>query len=233
MTATTQTQTKSSNRPKRRPKWGWVLNLVGWLLFTGLLAALIYVAWINIAPYVLLVEKLAPKNQNWLLNVPIIGNLAKTWSGLLSTIVGFLVWAVIQIFQTMWILIRLDRQALAGAVSQSYVNHQTLKDRDDDDDTTRNVKETARRIPFFFIRWAGYLGLGAYTFDAIVGVSLYPPARSIGQFLNALSLGAWQQIDIENAIKLSVMLFSFEALLVMVIISWQWVSARSWSYGEG
>ena len=230
---TTARYDRSTPRSKRRSR-NWILEIASYLLFVGLLAALVYVAWINIAPYVQLVENLGiGATQNWLLKVPLIGGLVAGWSNFLQAAVGFLIWCVVQIFQCLGLLIRLDKDAMTGAIKQSHLVKRQLPDLESDDDATADIKASTRKIPYLFIRWSGYLALAAYTFDAIVGFSLYPPARSIGEFLTALSLGAWSQIDLDNLVKLLVMLFAFEALLALVIIAWQWLSARTtWNHEE-
>ena len=46
----------------KRSSNGWVINLASYLLFVGLLAGLVYVAWINLGV-----------TQNWLLGLLILG----------------------------------------------------------------------------------------------------------------------------------------------------------------
>jgi hypothetical protein len=94
------------------------------------------------------------------------------------------------------------------------------------DPAARSIARKARKIPYFFIRWGALLSLGAYAFDLVVGLSLYPPAASLNTFLFALSSGLWSGIDMGNLAKLLVMLFAFEVVLILLIIALQWVNAR-------
>lgn len=207
-------------------KSNWLLSGVAWILFVGLLTALCYVAWVNIAPYVAIASTFN-SIQNWVLKLPLLGTLVNRWGDFINVLVGVLIWAVVQILQCMWLLIRLDRRAMSGALNQTSLSRYTLKDVMEDDAETKQIKQQARKIPIFFIRYSGYLALGAYVFDAIVGVSLYPPAKSLGAFLGAVAIGNWNAIDSSNFIRLSIMLFAFEFVLVMVLIAGQWATARS------
>ncbi len=204
----------------------WLLSAVAWILCLGLFTALCYVGWVNIAPYVAIASTFN-NTQNWVLKLPLIGSLVNSWGNFINVLVGVLIWAVVQILQCMWLLIRLDRQAMSGALHQTNVNRQALKDAVDDDPETKQIKQQTRKIPIFFIRYSGYLALGAYVFDCVVGVSLYPPAKSLGSFLMAISVGNWRAIDGSNLIRLSIMLFAFEFVLVMLLIAAQWATART------
>lgn len=233
---------KRSNTTTQAKDWGrqvgrstrqtydesWIFRVFSWLLLTALFAALCYVAWVNIAPYVLLVQRTSI-GDNWLEQVPVIGAVVKLWGGAVMSITALLIWALVQSLQCLWLLISLDKKALQGAVSKAnsdrfYVNA--------NDPTSKDLARKARRIPYFFIRWGALLSLGAYAFDLIVGLSLYPPAKSFDKFWFALSVGQWGAIDFPNVWKLLMMLFAFEFVLVLFLVVFQWVRTREHEQDE-
>lgn len=205
-----------------------IITLIGWLMLAGLTVALIRVAILNIAPYAHLLRMAGAENtQDWVYWIPGVGWLLKQWGNLVNAIGAVLVWAAVQSFQCLWIVIKLDRQAYRGAIAQSKIGRYEL--RGEDDGRTRKIERSARRIPYAFIRWSALLALAAYTFDLVVGCLLYPPADSFQKFFFALSSGATNLIDTEASISLLLMLFSFEALLVpfVIVAQWQFVRRQS------
>lgn len=215
---------RTANRGQDLYEESWIMRLVSWVLVSGLIAALGYVSWLNIAPYVALVKMLGFGTPNWIEGLPLIGWMVQTWSGLIVTIVGVMVWSLVQALQCLWLLVSLDKKALHGAVHQAQVGRYQLSGQTDG--IARAITRKANRIPYFFIRWAPVLSLGAYAFDLAVGLSLYPPAASLNAFLFALSSGMFSAIDLGNLIKLLVMLFAFELVLVLLIFAWQWTQSR-------
>ena len=233
MTTTTDRQTRRSwndrvrqttDRGREVYEESWLLRLASWVLVSGLMAAMGYVSWLNIAPYVALVTTLGVGTPNWLTALPLLGWIVTAWSAAIVTVVGVLVWALVQALQCLWLLISLDKQALQGAVQQSQSGRFLLSGQADP--AARSIARKARKIPYFFIRWGALLSLGAYASDLAVGLSLYPPAASLNAFLFALSSGLWSGLDLGNLAKLLVMLFAFEVVLILLIIALQWVNAR-------
>ena len=202
----------------------WFAKLFSWLVLSGLIAALAYISWLNIAPYVLLAKQLGGGSENWLTGLPLLGAIVAAWSGFVVTLVGVLVWALVQALQCLWLLISLDKRALQGAVNQAQAGRFNLAHGTDG--ATRSIARKARKIPYFFIRWGALLSLGAYAFDLVVGLSLYPPAQSFGKFMFALSSGMWSSIDLTNLTKLLIMLFAFEFVLVLFLVVLQWSRTR-------
>lgn len=201
----------------------WWFRFFAWSLITGLFAALCYVAWVNIAPYVLLVKRTGV-GDNWLEGLPLIGALVHVWANSVVTFIAVLIWVLVQSLQCLWLLIGLDKQALQGAVAKAHSQRFHIPNHADS--TAREMERKARRIPYFFIRWGALLSLGAYAFDLIVGISLYPPAESFDEFIFALSVGQWSAIDFPNVWKLLMMLFAFEFVLVLFLVVLQWIRTR-------
>lgn len=140
--------------------------------------------------------------------------------------VGSFIWLIVQIFEVLPILISLDQKALRGALRHSSAIEGLVGGKPPRNNRDKSIIETLRGIPYFFIRWAVTLALAAYAFDAVVGISVYPPAESLEKFTNAVSVGDWAALNAENCIKLLVMMFSFELLLILVLVVGQWLHSR-------
>lgn len=204
----------------------WVLSIIGWVLLLGLVTALVKLASMNIVPYIWFVKSFGQEtNQMWLDHLPVIGSIHKGWMSFIHGLAGVLVWALVQILQTLWIVMGLDRRAHKNAL------HEARASRVQGSDATgyeRRMSKKAQAIPFFFLKWSALLALGAYAFDAVLGVTVFPPADSLQAFLFALGSGMTNQIDGGNVISLLVMMFSFELLLIptVVVAQWQWHRTR-------
>ena len=203
-----------------------IVKIAAWVIFIGLVVGLVTVSIINLKPYTVLMSG-AMTQANWVYQLPILGNwLQRTEIGL-SMIGAILIWAPVQAFQVMWLLIWLDTRAQKTAIKRSLAlqgefqannQHRSLE--------TRQAVRRIVRIPFFFIKWAVLLALAAYSFDLTIGLHVYPLWDSWTKFnLWAKSFNpVW--LNTTNARDLGIMLFSFEALLILVIITWQWIDHR-------
>jgi hypothetical protein len=201
----------------------WIIKSVLWILFLGLLMGLITIAIINIKPYALLLASVSSQTA-WVFGIPLLGPLLKNLSVGASTIGAILIWAPVQILECLWILIALDAKAQKAAVRDAIALSEELEaHRDDRNSETRRAVKRVSRIPFFFIKWAAVLALAAYTFDLIVGLKTYPIWKnwqSFGFWLKSMN-PIW--INGDNARDLGIMLFSFEAMLLLVVIVGQWL----------
>lgn len=146
--------------------------------------------------------------------------------GGLQVAIGAFLWLIVQILEVLPFLISLDQLALRGALRHSSAIEGLVGGKEPRNSRDRSIIDKLRGIPFFFIRWAVVLAVIAYALDLLIGIAVYPPASSFEIFSNAVSIGDWASLDFENCIKLVVMLFSFELLLILVLIVWQWISTR-------
>lgn len=198
-------------------------GFVAWLLAIGLFVALVRVAITNIEPYYVLFQG-ASNDAPWVKNLPVFGWFLTTWNTAISAIGAILVWAVVQIFQVLWILIALDRKAKRGALKDARSNG--IDPNNFSDRRARKVAKGLNGMPFFFIKWSALLALAAYAFDFVVGIHQYPPARNLQVFFVAIASGITSRIDWGNLWKLIIMMFSFEALLIPFVIVVFWIRAR-------
>ena len=203
------------------------IKVLAWLLFAGLMAGLVTVAIINLKPYTVLMAG-AGNQVSWVFAIPWLGAVLERMSVGLSLIGAVLIWAPVQILQCLWMLILIDGAAQRNAIRQSIAIQDELKPHEANRNAeTRRAIKRASKVPFLFIKWAALLALGAYSFDMIVGLRVYPVWDSWSKF------GLWLKtmnpiwLNTQNAIDLGVMLFSFEAVLILVIVVGQWVFHRS------
>ena len=215
-----------TNRVVEDFEGNWLFSAIIWLIMVGLVVALIKLASMNIVPYIWFIKNFGQEtNKMWIEYLPVIGAIHSGWMAFIHGIAGFLLWALVQILQTLWILVGLDRRAHKNALCEARAA------RVDGSNATayeRRMSRKAQSIPFFFLKWAALLALGAYAFDGVLGVSVFPPADSLQTFLFALGSGMTSQIDGKNVLSLLTMMFSFELLLIptVVIAQWHWHRTR-------
>jgi hypothetical protein len=226
MTTFNRLKNLRNTRAVRDIEDNWILKSTLWILFLGLLTGLITIAIINIKPYALLLASVSTQTA-WVFAIPLLGPLFQNLSVGASTIGAILIWAPVQILECLWILIALDAKAQKAALRESIaLTEELAPHRDDRNADTRRAVKRVSRIPFFFIKWAAVLALAAYTFDLIVGLKTYPiwkDWQSFGFWLKSMN-PIWLNLD--NARDLGIMLFSFEAMLILVVIVGQWLFYR-------
>ena len=198
-----------------------MITLVSWVLFIGLVVAVVRVSVINIQPYFLLIR--GDGQDTWVQYIPVIGYVVKTWGNITAGLGAILIWALVQALQVLWIVVGLDRKAHRNALrdSEAY-NVGSFQSK-----YSKKMSRKAQRIPFFFIRWSLFLGLIAYGFDTVVGLMVYPPAEFGGAFGRALEFGTLRGLSWEIMVNMAIMLFSFEALFVPLLVVGQWVFTRN------
>jgi hypothetical protein len=199
-----------------------LLQIVAWLLFIGLLVALITIAIINIKPYTIILSSVG-SNAKWVFDLPLLGPLFKAVSGGFDLISAILIWAPVQILQCLWLVIAIDAKAQKSALRQSAALENSIPEEHKKGRVSRRHAKRVAGIPFFFIKWSAMLALAGYTFDLVVGLQTYPvweSWESFGMWAKSLS-PIW--INANNLRDLLVMLFSFEAILIPFLVVAQWV----------
>ena len=205
----------------------WILKSAIWILFLGLLTGLFTIALINIKPYAMLLAS-AGGQASWVFEIPILGSLLEQLSVGAATIGAVLIWAPVQILECLWLLIALDAKAQKAAIRESIALTSDLEaHRDSESKETRAAVKRISRIPFFFTKWAALLALGAYTFDLVVGLQAYPIWKDWQSFSFWLKSMNPIWLNVNNARDLTIMLFSFEIMLVLTIIVGQWLFYRN------
>ena len=201
------------------------IQAIAWMLFVGLFAALITVALINIKPYTIVMASVTAQAA-WIHDLPVIGPVFKSFSIGVEYIAAIMVWVPIQILECLWLVIALDAKAQKAALRQAASLSADMAEARKGGREARAAARRISRIPFFFTKWAAMLSLGAYTFDLVVGLRAYPVWKDWDSFtMWAKSMNAiW--INFDNLRDLIVMMFSFEAVLILTLIVWQWITIR-------
>lgn len=202
-----------------------IIKVLLWALFIGLFTGLITVALINLKPYTLLMAGVGVQTS-WVLNLPLLGPVLERLSIGASYVGAILIWVPIQILECLWLIIALDTTAQKNAIDLS---NQLTNDTDTSQRNSRSRRAAKKlsAIPFFFIRWASLLALGAYAFDLAVGLTTYPLWKDWNTFMLWSKSFNPMWINSQNAIDLCIMLFSFEAILIMTIVVGQWLFTRN------
>ena len=216
-----------TSRAAREMEDSWILQAIIWVLFIGLLTGLFTIALINIKPYAMLLAS-AGMQTRWVFDIPLIGPLFERLSIGAATIGAVLIWAPVQILECLWIVIAMDAKAQKNAIRSAIALAQDLEVHSESKNSeTRRAVKRVSKVPFFFMKWAAALSLAAYTFDLIVGLKTYPVWENWEKF------GFWMKsmnpiwINGDNARDLAFMLFSFEAMLLLVIVVGQWLFFRN------
>jgi hypothetical protein len=193
---------------------------MAWLVMAVLLALLLKVIYVNIAPFVIVIGGSIPPASN----IPIIGWL---WDVLNLLYVGtgaVLAWTLINVCEVAWIFVAMDRKAHRSAIRESRKElarqeAEGLKD----DRQTRKMRRRSVRLPFFFIAASGWIALAAFIVDAIINWNAYPLCKSFPDFLAGLTIGDLSPINWGNAGIQIWNLFSMEILVVAIVACGQWI----------
>jgi hypothetical protein len=197
---------------------------IAWVLLIGLTTGLVTLGIITVKPYYLVMSSLGGSIE-WTFQIPLIGGAIEGFATSCAYIAALLLWIPVHILKCLWIVIGLDAKAQKSAIRQSAaIRDAATFDRLDGQG--RRATKRMSRSPFFFVKWAGLMAIGAYVFDAIVGLKAYPVWDSMGKFtMWAKSFNPiW--IHSDHAINLLISLFAFEVLLILVIVVAQWVWHR-------
>lgn len=187
-------------------------------LLIGCLAALATVALFNIQPYVSLMDW-ASTEIDWVMEISWLSWLVSRLDIGIQYIGATFIWFVVQAFQCIWILVGLDVVANVNAAKKAI---QIKTDTHGYGDS-----EKLAQIPFFFVKWAKLLAIGAYAFDLVIGLRQYPIWASWQVFLMWVKSLNPIWINAGNIVNLLLMLFCFEGVLALVIVVWQWLTTRN------
>lgn len=204
----------------------WLLKVTAWVFFMGSAIGLITVSIINLKPYV---QFLGGMPTDWTFQIPVIGAFFKAIAGTVLYVGSLLIWAPVQFMSILWFLVRRNVAARKAAIRQSIqitTELETEANKSSRPGQFRGQIKSASKIPFQLLRWSVFFALGAYSFDMIVGLSVYPVWKDWQTFELWLKSFNPMWINGANLRDLLVMLFSFEALFILTVISWDWLQIR-------
>jgi len=185
-------------------------------VYIGVSFLALYFAMLNIAPYGIAISKLSLPLQDQVLNYLLdIFPFLSVVGGALIWLLGACLWALIQLIECLPLLIKEDAQFLATLIQLS--QGKKYQTSDDEDPLLRRLKLVYNRLPISLIKNIYFAQIATYTIDFLVCLSVYPPAASGGEFLNALITGDFTAINWPNLFLAGVTLFSVEVLLYIMI----------------
>ena len=207
--------TSPRNQPSRSPAY---LQWLGW----AVAAVIVFFAYLNIAPYEAAIRILLTPDQPsglsiFVLNLPVIGAMARGGQNLLFWLVGAVLWAVLQTFELLPLLLFASRRALRGVLQQGQ-NSETFVIGENDDPALASIKKAYNRLPYQIVRQFRNAALGAYTVDLLICLRVYPPVENAAQAFMILSTGAWQLVDWGNVGLLLITLFAVEILVSLALM---------------
>ena len=203
-----------------------IIKVLLWALFIGLFTGLITIALINLKPYTLLMAGVGV-NTSWVFDLPLLGPVLERLSIGASYVGAILIWVPVQILECLWLIIGLDTTAQKNAIDLSNQLTDTDTTTTKKDPRSRRASRKLAGIPFFFVRWASLMALAAYAFDLVIGLKTYPLWKDWNTFMLWSKSFNPMWMNTQNAIDLGVMLFSFEAILILTIVVGQWLFTRN------
>ncbi len=211
---TTQTTT-TQTRPTHSPAY---LQWLGW----AVAATIVIFAYLNISPYEEAIRILLTPDQPsglsiFILGIPGIGAMARGGQNLLFWLLGATLWAVLQTFELLPLLLFKSRRVLKGVLQQEQSN-KPFAISENDDPALATLKRAYNRLPYQIVRQFRNAALGAYTVDLLICLRVYPPVENAAQAFMILSTGAWQLVDWGNVGLLFITLFAVEILVTLALM---------------
>lgn len=194
MTAVTSKRTSSFSLTSLVQKGLWVSAFA-----VGGLACL----W-NMQPYIRLVRM----GQAYALNM----GMAVPQGARFALVSGILLWSLLQLGEVYYVILMHDRQAIRGLLA-GLKNSDSLGIDPNDDAESIKLKEAYNRVSAASIRTARRWMWVAYGLDAMMCVTVYPPAGSFREFFFLILTGRWGQLNWANIAMIFAMMFIFEAMV--------------------
>lgn len=146
--------------------------------------------------------------------------------GMISLVMGAIIWALIQTAEVYPVLLRHDRK-LMRLMALEAESAEQLEVRDTDDPALARLKDWYNQFPLLSLRSANRASLFAYLVDLAICLSVYPPVDGgFGKLLFILFTGQWGLISWANVALIIVMLFCFETMVRAVLflgIQYYWI----------
>lgn len=198
------------------------------IVATGI--GLLTVAAINVRPYINLYQDAL--NVSFLADFQWLLKMVQGGWSFLALCFGLATYAIFQFFQCLWIVIKFDAKAQASAMIEARklseqvrnaATKQALADGVITGDEQKHIDRVSR-IPMLFMRYPVLFAIGSYLLDVAIGYRQYPIWSSWTSFTLWLKTPSPAFVNQDNLIYLPVMLFSFEAVLIVFLCFWQWKS---------
>jgi hypothetical protein len=204
---------ESGEHLSEQPKSPLLLKLLRFCLIVGIGIF----AFSNIRPYIDIVGYLGSFFMQipavpFLVKLPLIGWLITAGAGIVQTIFGVCLWAILQIFELLP-SVMLNSPAFLVAAISFYRSFRKLAVEAGDNQVIRTLKARYNSLPTQWIETANHNKAIAYIVDAFLCLAFYPPIKggwdNVGLFFVAPSMG---DIDFQNLLLALSSLFLVEVL---------------------
>jgi hypothetical protein len=216
-THTDTTQAKSTS-PSSKVTVGETTRLIVQILYWLVVAAAVWFAYLNVAPYAAAVKFVMSNTMDTalmqlLLRLPLIGAVVKFASLGAHWIIGLVVWAAIQTIEIFPIVLKHDRSFMRTVISDQE-NSQKFALKSEDDPAVRLLKQWYNRFPMLTVTKARNFALFVYAIDFCICLLVYPPSDGgFSDFFFLLMTGQFMAFDWVNIALLMVTLYAIEAIV--------------------
>lgn len=162
----------------------------------------------NMQPYIRLIRM----GQSW----ASASGMFLPQSTLIAIGCGVLLWGLLQAGEVYYVVLMHDRDAIRSLLANRK-NADSLGITPDDDSEAVELKEAYNKVSASSIRVAKRWMWAAYGLDAMMCVTVYPPANSLKEFFFLVMTGRWGQLNWANIGLIFAMMFVFETMVRIVL----------------
>lgn len=183
----------------------------------ALLATLAFFAFLNIQPYIRIVELMLESVTEWglitfLAGLPLIGWVMNFLSGIGTSLLGVILWGIVQFFELLPALLKRNRPQIKLLI-EGLERSAKLTPTDADDKMVQRLKQLYNTMPNRMINRAMWVAGAVYVVDFLLCIWTFPPLKGgIDRLSLFLMAPSWQDIDVKNALSCVVTLFAVEAI---------------------
>lgn len=203
-------QGKSPKRKGNLAKWIKIAKIL-------LLIAAGYFIYLNIQPYIAIVELMlasATENGIWVFinRLWLIGPLLRWIADIQTSLLAIVLWMVIQFFELLPSLLERNRQSIQLLIT-GLERVSKMTPTDADDKLVARLKEKYNTFPHRLINRARWVSILVYICDFFLCIWKFPPihggADALGLFIMAPRV---EDIDMQNALTCVATLFAVEII---------------------
>ncbi|WP_157943237.1 hypothetical protein [Nostoc sp. CENA543] len=185
------------------------MNVLFWLL----IIAIVYGCYNNALPYIAFIRLRI--GDSFLAGLPYVGGFFRFFS--LSTLVGIVFWAILQIMQLLPLWVKADRKLIRTVIRQSE-NHPQMKIGKEDSKSLAALKKIWNEFPLRSIKWARTCSYIAYSIDYVACIHAFPPVDGgLDRFFYVIATRQFDLLNLGNIISLIITIYLVEALFVVLL----------------
>ena len=215
--AAEQQQQKQSRTQRKAQQAQRTANISAKALVFAITTILAVVAIINMRPYIsgfgLPFAESLPLPSAWVSDSEVAYWVVRV----IGCAIGFLIWALMQLFQVVPMLVR-NSKVFLGAMLQNAYNTPQIAISGNEDSVELRVKRAFNALAFFPYRWLWRASLFAYAVDCVICLWVYPPVEgNVLYLLFVFVTGQWQRIAWDNVITFFSAVFLFEFVIGVLL----------------